>query len=143
MVYPGQGLLLKGFFANGTECSYERPFLVIENNGSILKALNVSSVKGKSHKLLYPSNKNLNPFKPPFLEPSFVKLDELYEMELFPNLQKAIVDKGNILDSTLFSKIISDFKSYSSSNSVPVVTYSKTAIEQRNPILIEAKTSFL
>jgi len=132
---PGQALLIKGFFANGSECSYPRPFLIIESSASVIRCLNVSSIKGKAAKLSYPSNKNISNYNPPFMYPSFVKLDELYEIEQFPELSRLLLCGGKTLDQRSLSTIISDFNSYSSANKVLTVSFSKQQLEQRNTLL--------
>ena len=139
-ILPGQGLLLKGFFANGSECSYARPFIVIENTDSVIKALNVSSLRGKEHKLGYSSNQNLTKFKPPFLYPSFAKLDELYEIEDFPELVKTVLARGATLDATVLSTLISAFQSYNATSAVVKVQFSNAQLIERNPQLAAAST---
>jgi hypothetical protein len=135
-IVAGQALLFQAFFANGVECSYKRPFLVIENTGSVLRMLNVSSVKNKAHKLVMPSNKRIYPFKPPFSNSSFVKLDELYEMEYFLELDNAILASGQTLNSTVLQNIQSSFYTYSTTNRVENVNFSKEEILARNSDLI-------
>lgn len=122
---PGQALLINGFFANGSEFPYPRPFLIIESSASVIRCLNVSSLKGKAAKLSYSSNKNIRSYNPPFMYPSFVKLDELYEIERFPELGRLLLCGGKTLDQRSLSEIISDFKSYSSVNQVLMVSFSK------------------
>jgi hypothetical protein len=67
--------------------------------------------------------------------PSFVKLDELYEIERFPELGRLLLCGGKTLDQRSLIEIISDFKSYSSVNQVLMVSFSKQQLEQRNPRL--------
>ncbi|WP_143006883.1 hypothetical protein [Paenibacillus tianmuensis] len=133
-IIPGQGLWLKGRFANGTQCDYNRPFLVIENTGTIIKALNVSSLRGKETKLIIPSNKNLSKHFPPFPQPSFVKLDEIYHYESFSELEQSVMSSGKCLDTGLLSQVISWHSLYSSENRTWTVDMKRSELILLNPI---------
>jgi hypothetical protein len=131
---PGQGLHLKGRFANGKECPYLRPYLIIDvdKSNSRVIVLNVSGSLGKEKKLLYPSNLNLANFKPPFVRPSFVKLDEVYEINYFSGLEDVLLDNGTQLDSKEFARVKSKFHTYSQNNKVAKVSYSETYLKSVN-----------
>lgn len=139
-IIPGHGLLFKGFFADGSECLYARTFIVIENTSSIIKALNVSSLKGKEHKLAFPSNTNLSKYKPPFSYQSFAKLDELYEIEAFPEFERTVLARGATIDDTELSSVIQAFSNYNETGAAFTVKFSKSALVERNPSLTATGT---
>ncbi|MZP31345.1 hypothetical protein GTO91_16720 [Heliobacterium undosum] len=117
-------------YADGGTCLYKRTFLVIEANqttGSV-KLLNVSSIADKVHKLLMPSNRRLTSYRPPFLRPSFVKLDALYQVEYFGNLDNAILHNGDTLDLTELTNVHNTFASYQASNHVTSVCYTSSDV---------------
>lgn len=73
----GQGILGRITFRDGTVPAYNRTYLIVLVDTDYIKVLNVSSVHGKEHKLAFPSNEKLKVYRPPFMKPSFVKLDSL------------------------------------------------------------------
>lgn len=77
MLRVGQGVLGRIKFLDGQIPPYDRTYLVVSVNITQTGFLNVSSIAGKEHKLLYPSNKRITQYNPPFLKESFVKLDSL------------------------------------------------------------------
>lgn len=136
MSFPvGCGIWLKGFFADRSECSYPRPFFVIGDTGSTVKALNVSSVRGKLHKLQFPSNKRLTAYSPPFYEPSFVKLDVLYEFEKCPELRNSLMCTGKTANGMVVSSVLNWFSEYRSKSKVHKVSISRSDLIIRNPNL--------
>ena len=56
---------------------YKRPYLIVKVCVGYIEVLNISSTKGKEHKLLFPNNKEIKLYNPPLDKPSFVKLDSL------------------------------------------------------------------
>ena len=73
----GHGILGRIRFRDGEIPAYDRTYLVVSVTPSYIEVLNVSSVKGKERKLAFTTNERLRNFNPPFLMPSFVKLDSL------------------------------------------------------------------
>jgi hypothetical protein len=114
IIIPRNGIsLIIPAFADGTR-SYARPLLVIETNSELntISLLNVSSIEGKKpSKLLIPSNKELQYYNPPFNRASFVKLDELYIIDYFDDLNKLIFQSG-LLDNNEFIRITNLFNEY-------------------------------
>lgn len=110
MVRVGQGLLGKLAFKDGTYPTYSRPFLVAYVNLQNVGVLNVSSVVGKEHKLLFSSNMHIKNYKPPFIKDSFVKLDSLVYITLSEASNMTVLHNGDCLDqhemNTIISKII-------------------------------------
>ncbi|EKF8799172.1 TPA: hypothetical protein ACN1M9_001436 [Enterococcus faecalis] len=113
MVAVGEAYLGKISYLDGVMPSYYRPYLVVEVLTNGIHVLNVSSSKGKETKLLYASNYELTKFNPPFVKPSFVKLDsktfipdqDLQTLKLLSNGQK--------LNSRDLNNILAQFKSFS------------------------------
>ena len=73
----GQGILGRTKFKDGSFPTYDRTYLIVNVFDDYIEVLNVSSLKGKERKLAFPANKRIHLFNPPFLKPSFVKLDSL------------------------------------------------------------------
>ncbi|MDD2586797.1 MAG: hypothetical protein PHT79_09735 [Syntrophomonadaceae bacterium] len=113
LISPGHGLLLKiPFIADRTVPPSKRTFLVISTNKNNITMLNVSSVKGKERKLAFPSNVLLNNYNPPFNRPSFVKLDEIYDLEFYADLDKSVLNHGYTLDGEELKRIFGKLTFY-------------------------------
>ena len=75
----------------------------------ILKLLTcrlLRDIKGKERKLLFPSNEPLKKYKPPFMVPSFVKLDSLVRVQLSDCANLQILHRGQKLDAGELRRII-------------------------------------
>lgn len=77
MYQVGQGILGRIKFRDGEMPQYDRPYLIVQVNNNSIGVLNVSSVKGKEDKAIFNTNYVISNFNPPFIKPSFVKLDSL------------------------------------------------------------------
>jgi len=122
VISKGQGVLLRiSTFGDGGSCDKPRTFLVIEIDDECqkIKLLNVSSVQGKERKLLYDSNIEIHKYNPPFLRPSYVKLDALYETSV--NSMFTILNKGKSLDNTELVEIKEQFNDYCNKNEIATV----------------------
>ena len=100
MLKIGQGLFGKIPFRDGGLPEYDRPYLVVTIDNEEIGLLNVSSVAGKEHKLLYPSNKRIIKYKPPFKVESFVKLDSLTRIPVQQATQLRVLHNGDQLDDS-------------------------------------------
>ena len=98
-ISKGQGVLGIVRFADGTMPSYDRTYLVVDTDVSGISLLNVSSVAGKERKLLYPTNREIKKFKPPFLKRSFVKLDSLVHITYAEATALKVLHNGASLDA--------------------------------------------
>lgn len=85
MICEGDVIKCKMPFEDGTVNDYQRYFLVLKAEEQVT-CLNVSSVKGKEKKLLFPSNKEIIEYNPPFPFRTMVKLDSLYLMDSIENI---------------------------------------------------------
>lgn len=101
----GQGILGKIRFVDGEFPAYDRTYLVITAKTDYIEVLNVSSVRGKERKLAFPTNEKLISYNPPFVMPSFVKLDSLTRVNSsdWGNLQ--VLNSGRTLDGTELARI--------------------------------------
>ena len=101
----GQGVLGKIRFVDGEFPSYDRTYLVVTANPDYIEVLNVSSIRGKERKLAYPTNERLRLYNPPFVKPSFVKLDSLTRVDSadWNNLQ--LLNSGKTLDKNELVRI--------------------------------------
>ncbi|MFW5555775.1 MAG: hypothetical protein ACOCN3_12550 [Roseburia inulinivorans] len=101
----GQGILGKIRFVDGEFPAYDRTYLIVTAEPDYIEVLNVSSIRGKERKLAFPTNERLRVFRPPFLMPSFVKLDSLTRVERsdWGNLQ--VLGSGKPLDANELARI--------------------------------------
>lgn len=67
--------------------------------------LNVSSIRGKERKLAFSTNERLRSFKPPFLKPSFVKLDSLTQVKRADWSELQVLHNGATLDQGELDRI--------------------------------------
>lgn len=72
--------------------------------------MNVSSVAGKERKLLFPANRRIAKYDPPFLVDSFVKLDSLVTISLADctTYQVHTLHGGACLDAAELASITSN-----------------------------------
>ena len=117
-----------------SEGSKKRYMLVIncDDENNIIEMINVSSVKGKEHKLLYDSNieiKNYNPLP----VPTFAKLDTLYTIDNFKDLSNCISFNGiKITNSEIANIKLERYKYIKSNNSTSVINYSESDFKKYN-----------
>lgn len=102
----GQGVLGKVLFNDGTMPAYDRTYLVVGVTNVYIELLNVSSTVGKEHKLLFPSNKLIKNYNPPFIKSSFVKLDSLSRITLLEAANLKVLHGGDCLDNNELKDII-------------------------------------
>jgi hypothetical protein len=132
-IIPGHALLLQiPYFADGEPGQYSRPFLVIGANQDLVQLFNVSSISGKEARLVFFENKIIKNFDPPFQKPSFVKLNAVYQIERFSNLEKSIMCGGRTLDRKEMSDIIVAGKTYSKNNRIKRINFTKEDILSLN-----------
>lgn len=101
----GQGVLGRIPFTDGTFPSYDRPYLIVTAAADYVEVLNVSSIKGKERKLAFPKNERLRKHNPPFIKPSFVKLDSLTKVTYTEWGKLRVLNSGNTLDAAELSRI--------------------------------------
>lgn len=121
-------------YADGGTSRGPRSFLVIDTDvvTNKITLLNVSSIRGKSHKLLYPSNEPIKRYNPPFYLRSFVKLDAIYQIEYFPELEDKLMANGRQLNTEEQIEIEDKFTAYSLTNECLNVYYETIEIKQLN-----------
>lgn len=101
----GQGVLGKIRFTDGEMPVYDRTYLVVLVEEEYIEILNVSSIKGKERKLAFSSNERLRVFNPPFLKPSFVKLDSLTRVSKVACQDLIVLNEGRTLDGDELARI--------------------------------------
>ena len=101
----GQGILGKIPFVDGEIPPYDRTYLIVTVSTDYIEVLNVSSIKGKERKLAFPTNEKLQCYNPPFLKPSFVKLDSLVKVSNKDWGQIKILNAGRTLEEKEFKRI--------------------------------------
>ena len=99
-----------------------RYMLVVEYNKkeNIVKMINVSSLKGKEHNLLYLSNIEIQNYSP-LPVPSFAKVQTLYIIDYFKDLENYISFKGQQLAPIQYNYINSYRLNYMKDNQIEVV----------------------
>ncbi|WP_310876288.1 hypothetical protein [Priestia megaterium] len=112
-------------FVDGGPCTYARTFLVIDTdaNDNTVTLLNVSSLNKKPYKLLYPSNKKIINYKPPFMMSSCVKLDGVYIIEYSSHLTSKLLAGGKTLSPPELRRIEAELLAYSQTNTIQDVYY--------------------
>jgi len=106
MVQVGQGVLGCIRFKDGILPQNPRTFLVVFVSATQIGVLNVSSVAGKEHKLLFDTNKHINNYNPPFWKDSFVKLDSLVYITPAETAPLQILHNGDCLNQMELNEII-------------------------------------
>lgn len=101
----GQGVLGSIQFVDGSMPSYDRTYLVVYVGSDYIEVLNVSSIRGKERKLAFPTNERLRNYNPPFIVPSFVKLDSLTRVPQSDWSSLQILNGGRTLDSGELGRI--------------------------------------
>lgn len=101
----GQGILGKIKFVDGTMPSYPRTYLIIFTASDYIEILNISSIRGKERKLAFSTNEKLHLFNPPFLKPSFVKLDSLCRVPKSDWSHLKVLHQGETLDKNELNRI--------------------------------------
>ena len=110
-----------------------RYMLVVEENKNenIIKMVNVSSLKGKEHKLLYSSNIEINQYNP-LPVPSFAKLDTLYIIDNFKALEKYVAFGNQALNEIQFKYIESNRLEYMKKKQIDVIQYTEQEFKKYN-----------
>lgn len=101
----GQGVLGKIRFVDGELPAYDRTYLVVTVENEYIEVLNVSSIRGKERKLAFPTNERLKLYNPPFVMPSFVKLDSLIRVESSGWGNLHVLNSGRTLDGAELARI--------------------------------------
>lgn len=101
----GQGILGKIRFVDGKFPAYDRTYLIVTAKADYIEVLNVSSIRGKERKLAFPTNERLRSYNPPFLMPSFVKLDSLTRVESSDWGNLHVLNSGRTLASAELARI--------------------------------------
>ncbi|MCI9143619.1 MAG: hypothetical protein HFH87_13565 [Lachnospiraceae bacterium] len=102
----GHGILGRIRFRDGEIPTYDRTYLIVAVGSDYIEVVNVSSIKGRERKLLFRTNEALKSYRPPFMVPSFVKLDSLTRVPLTECNGLQILYKGQKLDDTELKRII-------------------------------------
>lgn len=101
----GQGILGKVRFVDGEMPQYDRTYLIVGVESAYIEVLNVSSIKGKERKLAFPTNERLRVYNPPFVKPSFVKLDSLSRVDKADWGNIHLLSKGRTLDKGELARV--------------------------------------
>ena len=107
-----QAILGRVSYINGENPDKDRVYLVVDVFSDGIEILDVSSVKGKEHKLFFTSNKEIKNYNPPFLKQSFVKLDTLRKIPIAQAGSLRLLAKGKVLDGNEMSIIQDSLKEF-------------------------------
>lgn len=110
-----------------------RYMLIVEYNkkDNVVKMINVSSLKGKEHNLLYSSNIEINSYSP-LPVPSFAKVNTLYIIDYFKDLEKYIAFKGQVLGEIQFKYIDNYRLRYMQEKEIEIIQYTEEEFKQLN-----------
>lgn len=107
-----------------------------DNQNNIIKMINISSIKGKEHKLLYDSNIEIKEYMP-LPVPTFAKLDTLYTIDNFEGLQNFISFDGEKMSESEMSNIkLQRFKYIKDGNTTNAINFSESEFKKINNISI-------
>ena len=134
-IEEGQFLKFIPPILDGNSDSNKKRYMLILNcdeENNTIEMVNVSSIKGKEYKLLYDSNieiKNYNPLP----VPTFVKLDTLYTVDNFSDLQKFISFNGTKISNSEISNIkLQRYNYIKKYKSINVINYSESDFKKFN-----------
>lgn len=136
-----EGQLLKFIppILDGNSYSNKKRYMLVlncEDENNMIEMINVSSIKGKEHKLLYDSNIEIKNYKP-LPVPTFAKLDTLYTIDNFIDLQKFISFNGIKINNLEISNIkLQRYNYIKKCNPTNVINYSELDFEKFNFINI-------
>lgn len=110
-----------------------RYMLVVEYSKSdnIVKMINVSSLKGKEHNLLYSSNIEIINYKP-LKVPTFAKVNTLYTIDYFKDLEKYIAFEGQTLEEEQFIYIDKYRLNYMREKKTEILQYTENEFKKIN-----------
>ena len=138
MIEKGQILNFNPPKLDGNFVSDKRRYMVITNDNEELEMINISSLKGKERKLMFPGNIKLYN-REPFLAPSFAKVDTIYKMEYFPKLEEFISFGGEKLNEEDFNNILSEREKYiTKTKNVNEINFTKEEFMSKNKEIISA-----
>ena len=107
-----------------------------DDETNTIKMINVSSIKGKEHKLLYDSNIEIKNYKP-LPVPTFAKLDTIYTIDNFSDLENFMSFNGaKISDSEMSNIKLQRYNYIKNCNPTNVINYSETDFKKSNFINI-------
>lgn len=101
----GQGILGRVRFVDGEMPEYDRTYLVVNVDTDYIEVVNVSSIRGKERKLAFSTNERLRVYNPPFVKPSFVKLDSLTKIDRTDWGNIHLLSNGRTLDADELKRI--------------------------------------
>ena len=99
---------------DGGDIGTKHRYMLVTKNDSInniIEMINVSSIKGKEHKLIYNSNIQINNYYP-LPVPTFAKLDTVYKLENFEELSRFIYFDGEKINKEEFERIFDEKYKY-------------------------------
>lgn len=110
-----------------------RYMLVVEydKNDNVVKMINVSSLKNKEHNLLYSSNIEINNHIP-LPVPSFAKVNTLYTIDYFKDLEKYVSFNGQVLGEVQFKYINQYRLNYMKDKETEIVQYTENEFKKFN-----------
>lgn len=110
-----------------------RYMLIVEydKKNNAVKMINVSSLKGKEHNLLYSSNIEINNYHP-LPVPSFAKVNTLYIIDYFRDLEKYISFKGQALGDIQFKYVDNYRLNYMKDKEIEIIQYTEEEFRKIN-----------
>lgn len=110
-----------------------RYMLVVENNDkeNVIKMINVSSLKGKEHNLLYVSNIEINNYSP-LPVPTFAKVGTLYTIDYFEELEDYVAFDGVTINEIQFKYINNYRLNYMKDKEIEIIQYTEEEFKRKN-----------
>ena len=138
MIEIGQFLNFLPPLLDGNIISSKRRYMLvidIQKENNIIKMLNVSSIKNRKVNLWYDYNMEIENYYPLSI-PSFVKLNTIYTINYFKDLEKYIVKNGIKLNSNEFYKIKEEQKRIAKEFIINNIEFTEKEFKKYNTLIL-------
>lgn len=124
---------------DGKTVSDKKRFMLVidvQKDSNIIRMLNVSSIKNRSVNLWYDCNIEIVNYYPLSM-PTFAKLDTIYEIKYFKELEKFIAKGGNKLTYKEFRKILDEKTKYEKNNKTKKIEFTEKEFKKYNELKMQ------
>ena len=139
MIEVGQFLNFLPPILDGNNISDKRRYMLVievQKENNIIKMLNVSSIKNRKANLWYDYNIELENYYP-LPKPSFVKLNAVYSIEYFKELDQFISKDGIKLDKQEFEKIMYEKEKCEKKYKIRKIRFTEKEFKKYNTLIMQ------
>ena len=139
MIEVGQFLNFLPPILDGNNISDKRRYMLVievQKENNIIKMLNVSSIKNRKANLWYDYNIELENYYP-LPKPSFVKLNAVYSIEYFKELDQFISKDGIKLDKQEFEKIMYEKEKCEKKYKIRKIRFTEKEFKKCNTLIMQ------